>query len=661
MKRTARIAQNNLATRRRKFVARLLSGSSPNGRPSLSHALRRALSVSLVIIILAVQAPAAPQIIMGVGAQWRADAALWLNASGWVAKLGALLTGTQKPAPGRQAAQAQRNARVSRIQISPGDVTIKEGEQIDFAASALDSDDAPVSGVRFKWQALDVGRSRPVRMRDGRFVARRPGTFQVVAEGARQQATVTVQVLASEDRQKRQDQPGIQKTVSSRDDEPEVASRRVKRPTRGRDDASAPGSFKITNASFARTAAAPPPALVPLIDPEAGWGDGNGNHADDPGNRVGNPPGSPDDDGAGSGNFQLSVPVLGLPGRSQSVALGLAYNSLLWSKTNTNEVTYDADRGWPAAGWALGFGKIIGLNTKGSMLVEPDGTRRSFKCDPLYINGSLTNCSGKTLDGSFIEYFTSSWQGVINYGYALYPNGTRIDYGAPANGAIYPVRVTDASGNYVTITYRANHGPNIENIYDTLGRIVQFHYDSAGLLTAITAPDLVSGTRTLVRLQYQNVSLGQSNNYGFAGNIATHVRDANPPALKAIYFPGTNTGYWFGDSDSYSPYGMLMKVVEQRSMSFSGPTPVLPSQGATGQGLISPGTASQQRAYNYPVALGTLTDAPTYTTATLSWANADAGDSQTGYFFLKNATNPSAPTVPSSKVEITLPNNTKSV
>ena len=58
------------------------------------------------------------------------------------------------------------------------------------------------------------------------------------------------------------------------------------------------------------------------------------------------------------------------------------------------------------------------------------------------------------------------------------------------------------------------------------------------------------------------------------------MRESNPWVIDAIYYPGTNTGYWFGDSDSYSTYGMLAKVSERRNMTF-------PPLRSTDQGTIT--------------------------------------------------------------------------
>ena len=136
---------------------------------------------------------------------------------------------------------------------------------------------------------------------------------------------------------------------------------------------------------------------------------------------------------------------------------------------------------------------------------------------------------------------------VIIFGSAKLPNGTNIVYGAPGDGAIYPTQITDVNGNYITITYVANAGPQIETVTDTLGRVINFHDDVNNLLTTVTAPGLNgSGPRELVRLHYQQQFIGAS----FPG-LTRLVRNQNPWLLDAIYYPGTQTGYWFRDEDSW--------------------------------------------------------------------------------------------------------------
>jgi YD repeat-containing protein len=207
-----------------------------------------------------------------------------------------------------------------------------------------------------------------------------------------------------------------------------------------------------------------------------------------------------------------------------------------------------------------------------SLLVDADGTRHA--ASGTVYSSTYSYFSGHTTDGTLIDYssYSGSDQTSLSSGTAYYPNGTTVFYGAPGNGAIYPTTILDAQGNYITITYRNNQGPQIDTITDTLGRVVQFYYDSNNLLTAITAPGVSqamddsgnvssnSSTRTLVRLHYKTLYL----NYSFSLN--THVRSNPVQVLDAIYYPATNTGYWFGDADSYSSYGMIAKVRERRGM-----------------------------------------------------------------------------------------------
>jgi len=287
-----------------------------------------------------------------------------------------------------------------------------------------------------------------------------------------------------------------------------------------------------------------------VADP--GWNEQNWQSADNPGNLVGRPPGKNFDYGAGSNNFSFTAPVVSLPGRGVDLSLGLTYNSRLWNK-NGYELTYDIDRGFPAPGWSLGFGKILDMGEGGrSMMVEPDGTRHSFDGTPGY-NG--TSFSGYTTDGTFINYNSRRVSDGIYSAQAALPNGTFINYTARGDGAVYPTYIRDRHGNYLTITYRNNRGPDIETVTDTMGRVVTFNYDSLDRLISITAPRMRDyggiGTRTLVRLHYKT----QPISYNFASYITPAVRNSSPYVIDAIYYPATNTGYWFGDADSYSTYG----------------------------------------------------------------------------------------------------------
>ncbi|MGH9941778.1 MAG: DUF4214 domain-containing protein [Pyrinomonadaceae bacterium] len=651
----------------------------------LRHTLRRALAVALVLMMLSSQTPAAPQAFAGVGDRWRLNAWLWLQAGGWDASLRALISGQRGPSRPRRERQAERDARVRRIEIYPGDMEIALGERVQFTAVAYDGNDVPVGGVRFVWRGRDEGRGRGAQVtRTGTFEARATGNFKVIAEGAGQLAHITVRVRRGE--RPRHDERPIKLRDVSTDDTPEEAARWAARFRREAEklveqQARANRSVTYGKASFnhrvstATSAAAPVPLLLPPPDDPYSWNSQNYMHGRDPDNGRGDPPGRPIDDGAGTGNFQIAAPLLGLPGRGIDLSLGLVYNSRLWTKTG-NKIIFDADRDWPAPGWSLGFGRVVGMGTGGSLIIDPDGTRHGFTGQIYqYQSTGAVSFTGHTVDGTFIDYTSFSDGNGIRSATAKLPNGTVIEYGAPGDGAVYPTSITDANGNFVSIIYgnAANNytGPRISIVTDTLGRTVKFHYDANNLLTAIEAPGYGGTltnptTRTLVRLHYRQLTLNY-NNFG-PHPLTAQVRNPTVWVIDAIYYPGTNTGYWFGDpTSSYSSYGMIAKVVEQRGMSFTGPAPS--NTGPTEMGTVFPGNTTREQIYNYPLTPNSqtfLSDAPTYGTLTEKWAkdetNVNFEQTVTSYTVVKEAANPSQPTIPSRKVEITrLTDNVKSI
>lgn len=603
--------------------------SALSARPNL-----QCVSILLLITcLLTTSTPAAPQVMAGVATKWQQDAHFWFRSSGWEASMLGLIRGQERPQQKRQEKQAERDARISRIRIHPGDMTITVGERVFFAAVAYDQNDVPLNGVNFTWQCLEEGRNLKARVSpEGEFVATTTGNFKIMVEGAGRTAHVRVKVDEGA-RLKANDQPtGPSKKVSTRDLPKATASLTSKE------------EKPFTAHATKRTALTA--AAMPL--PLEGWSETNYESADDPSNRVGDTPGGTIDGGAGSGNFQITAPVIDLPGRGLDVSLALAYNSRVWNKSSS-EMTYDIDRGWPAPGWNLGFSKVLGMGVwAGSMLVESDGTRHSYVGTVTPYDWGTTFV-GHTVDGSFIDYsHRTGIGGAINYAEARYPNGTTIIYGAAGEGAMYPTEITDANGNYIRITYnnQNNTGPQIATITDTLGRSIIFHYDAYNLLTAITGPDLDGGTRTLVRLQYRQLPL----DYGFSG-LTARVRNTAPWVVNAIYYPATGSGYWFGDTDpgspSYSSYGMIAKVVEQRGMSFS-------ASSLDEQGTITPGVMTHQIVYNYDLLPNfALTDAPTYTTQTNTWEMMDVAAQVTTYS--------AQPDASPRRVEMTRPDGVKNV
>lgn len=610
----------------------------------------RLIAIVLVLNLLSTSTPAAPQIVVSFAKEESTLIEFWYYSGG----LRNLLQGHARSAAPPQETQTDRDAKVARLEIHLGNVTIDLGERIRFVALPYDAAGNPVGGLKINWSAqMGASHQRIHLSPQGEFQSILPGVFTVTAQAANQSAQVVVTV-----------QPGLKpnlslppldtRQVSSRDLPPTAVGS-----TKGQKNSptsSAKADQRSAVAALTKRAHARRPVVpVPMQSGGGGWNDTNYWAASKPENRVGNPPGMTMDGGAGSANFQFAAPIYDAPGRGINISLALMYNSRVWNKANT-QISYDNDRGWPSPGFNLGFGKLLGIGVyTGCMLVDADGTRHSYAGNITIYNWGTYGVM-HTTDGSLIDYtYETGTNGVMLWAQAKLPNGTLITYGAYSQpgGGLFPTSIEDADGNVINITYLNNAGPRIQTVTDTLGRAINFYYDYNNLLTAITAAGLSGGTRTLARLHYHQISLGYS--FSYPDIQSTVVPNPYPWVLDAIYYPATSTGYWLNDSDSYSSYGMLAKVIEQRGMSFSATS--LNDMGTVGQGSLT-----QKEVRNYPLYVGdtsgtqssNLTDAPTFTTSTQSWTRdgTNLDSATTTYSVNENAT--------PRTVQITLPNGTTS-
>lgn len=594
-----------------------------------SRFITKIISAILIICILTVSVPAAPETITGMaGKTWQKARFAFLSSKlaidfpTWFAAFISPSQSTERRPPA-----------ISSIRIFPdGPVTVVQGQEAIFSAIAYDIDGEPLSGVDFEWTTTDTGRGQAARsLGHSRFRATSTGTYLVKALAGNREAEV--RVVVTPDKNRRPARTPVYST-SSRSGK---GSRLI-----AEDDPST--NEKEKTAGEKETGSEETPPQEQLL-PGEGWDNTNWQSADDPGNTPGNPPGMPADDGAGSGNFQLSAPVVSLPGRGIDLALNLNYNSRLWNKSGS-QISYDIDRGFPAPGWSLGFGKIVSMGTNGGcMIIDADGTRHGYS-GAITTWGNTVSFTGHTSDGKFIDYgcqFTNSQTGSA---WAKLPNGTSISYSTigQTDDQALPTRITDAQGNYITITYRSVAGSQIETITDTMGRVITFQYDSLNRLISVKAPrmqgeDPIYGggtTRTLVKIHYKPLAL----NYSFASGVTPVVRPGTIYGIDAIYYPATNTGYWFNDADSYSSYGMITKVSERRGMNWQA--------GPDEQGTITAGQMTKLAEYNYPLTTlnetdrtngVNLSDAPTYETLKESWDGADVAEpAVTRYKILQNAT-----------------------
>ena len=177
-----------------------------------------------------------------------------------------------------------------------------------------------------------------------------------------------------------------------------------------------------------------------------------------------------------SGNFNWSLPLLGLKGRAGlDLGLSLAYNSLVWTEDGTT-VKFNPDNSYPGPGFRLGFPTIQGpfYNSQTSknayLLLTSSGAREELRATD-------TANLYEAVDSSRLQ-LTVAGAMVLRA-----TDGTRLSY-AFFGGEYHCVQIKDANGNFITASYDGQGA--LTSITDTLARLITFNYDTNHNLQSIT-------------------------------------------------------------------------------------------------------------------------------------------------------------------------------
>ena len=214
-----------------------------------------------------------------------------------------------------------------------------------------------------------------------------------------------------------------------------------------------------------------------------------------------------------SGNYNWSLPLVGLPGRANlDLSLSLSYNSLVWTKA-ASSIKFDADNGFPAPGFHLGFPVIQAqtytsqANSQAYLMIMPSGSRVELRS----IGGSIY----ESADSSFIQFDASS--NILRT-----PDGSALTYEQSGSNLMCR-EIKDRNGNKITVV---NGGGRINTMTDTLGRVITFNYSGSNL-TSIT--QIWNGaTHTWAQFTYQTIPLAPN----FQGLTVT--APASVSALKSV-------------------------------------------------------------------------------------------------------------------------------
>lgn len=505
--------------------------------------------------------------------------------------------------PPRQETLADRLAYVTQLQITPRRFVGYLGQTVAFTALPLNANGQTIQGVRFDWESSDTNKA--LIDDAGRARLLQPGLVRITCHAGNVHAGVFLLVRPGNrprqsDAEWQADQQSLSETTTT----------------------GANGSNTVE-----QLAASLLNHLIPAAHAQAGWTNDLG--YDEQWNDLRNLVGTPRNRAAEStrvgtvmpegSNFTFDAPIVSLGGRGIGASLTLFYNSRLWSR-RSNNMAYNAIVGWPAPGFSLGFGRLVtydlsagGNPTCKYMLIDPDGTRHYLGSGSWAGSGYDLGGPFEANDGSHIVYTGNGSHG----GNLYYPDGTRL-YFTMVNNRLLPTSIIDSNGNYMQVAYKPDciqigqgtycnvFAPMaIDYITDTLGRMIQFNYDSNYRLTSITAPGFGGTaqnpvTQTIVQFDYQTVTA----NGTFSG-LTVERGAGSITTLKHIYFPATGTGYML----SYSIYGVVTSLSGRRQMN------------TNWQNVIQDGVESNNVSFNYPTP-GPITDAPTFTQRTESATNA---------------------------------------
>ncbi|HSL55116.1 MAG TPA: DUF4214 domain-containing protein, partial [Pyrinomonadaceae bacterium] len=172
-----------------------------------------------------------------------------------------------------------------------------------------------------------------------------------------------------------------------------------------------------------------------------------------------------------------SVPLLSLPGRNGlDLGLALSYSSAVWTRSGPY-LYFDEDNGFPSPGFRLGFPtvqrKVFDTQTgrKTYLLITAGGTRVALR---------------QVGTSNIYDAADSSYLRLTDNGSTLLvhsTDGTKLSF-SESNGEYRCVEIKDRNGNYIVVNN--NSLGRISNIVDTLGRVINFNYDTNANLNSIT-------------------------------------------------------------------------------------------------------------------------------------------------------------------------------
>src|SRR5260370_5412237 len=315
----------------------------------------------------------------------------------------------------------------------------------------------------------------------------------------------------------------------------------------------------------------------------------------------------------GSQSYTYVVPLFDIPGRGLGIHLELYYNSLVWPfNSENNSMDYAADF-QTSPGFYVGYGSIAFPTDQAvGMFTEPTGARHLL----VRTSSNADAIQFRTTDSSYM-HDQESTNGSLALG-AL-RDGTQVFYQSftvLVNGRTQyrPYQIKDTNGNFISITYNDPNDLFISQITDTVGRAIQFTYDSTGKM--LQNVNLLDGGGNVVRQYTFSWAQNQTLTFNF-----TRAATAGLGLTPGYYTSGLN--------QSPNQINLLTKVTRPDGTSvvfdyvhdLNGTNPDNPDWGIVKsiQEQSSNGTPRLTTSYLFPAAsAGALITNPTYTKQTVN-------------------------------------------
>jgi hypothetical protein len=209
---------------------------------------------------------------------------------------------------------------------------------------------------------------------------------------------------------------------------------------------------------------------------------------------------------------EWNLQLLSLPGRAGlDLGLGLSYSSLVWTPSGPY-LYFDEDHGSPSPGFRLGFATVqwLAFDPQSQRNVYVVVTSAGRRIPLRQVGSSNTYEAG---DSSYLQLTDNGSYLVLRT-----TDGTQITYSSYTNEWC-ATQVKDRNGNYLTITN--DWRGDIQNITDTLGRVINFFYDGNANISAIA--------------QIWNGSWHYWATFGFGSNLSMNASQFNGTSVVGTY------------------------------------------------------------------------------------------------------------------------------